>query len=125
MEKTIRPLFTDRVTNTVNMYYFNYNCLLSKFEFTTLHCLIPKKQNILTMSNIHIVFMVKCCGYVVKCENHKFSVYCVPHSSVERPKKLTRHTVSILTGRKKTQFSHLCSSAGADPRGGGGGGFGG
>ena len=27
-----------------------------------------------------------------------------------RPKKLVRHTVSILTGRKKTQFSHLCSS---------------
>ena len=27
-----------------------------------------------------------------------------------RPKKPARHTVSILTGRKKTQFSHLCSS---------------
>ena len=27
-----------------------------------------------------------------------------------RPKKPSRHTVSILTGRKKTQFSHLCSS---------------
>ena len=27
-----------------------------------------------------------------------------------RSKKLARHTVSILTGRKKTQFSHLCSS---------------
>ena len=27
-----------------------------------------------------------------------------------RPKKSARHTVSILTGRKKTQFSHLCSS---------------
>ena len=26
------------------------------------------------------------------------------------PKKPARHTVSILTGRKKTQFSHLCSS---------------
>ena len=27
-----------------------------------------------------------------------------------RPKKPARHTVGILTGRKKTQFSHLCSS---------------
>ena len=27
-----------------------------------------------------------------------------------RPKKPARHTVSILTGRKKTQLSHLCSS---------------
>ena len=27
-----------------------------------------------------------------------------------RPKKPARHTVSTLTGRKKTQFSHLCSS---------------
>ena len=27
-----------------------------------------------------------------------------------RPKKSARHTVSILTGRKITQFSHLCSS---------------
>ena len=27
-----------------------------------------------------------------------------------RSKKPARHTVSILTGRKKTQFSHLCSS---------------
>ena len=27
-----------------------------------------------------------------------------------RPKKPARHTVSILTGRKKTQFSHLYSS---------------
>ena len=27
-----------------------------------------------------------------------------------RPKKPARHTVSILTGRKKTEFSHLCSS---------------
>ena len=27
------------------------------------------------------------------------------------PKKPARHTVSILTGRKKTQFSYLCSSA--------------
>ena len=27
-----------------------------------------------------------------------------------RPKKSARHTVSILTGRKKTQYSHLCSS---------------
>ena len=27
-----------------------------------------------------------------------------------RPKKPAHHTVSILTGRKKTQFSHLCSS---------------
>ena len=27
-----------------------------------------------------------------------------------QPKKPVRHTVSILTGRKKTQFSHLCSS---------------
>ena len=27
-----------------------------------------------------------------------------------RPKKPARHTVSILTGRKKTQFSHQCSS---------------
>ena len=27
-----------------------------------------------------------------------------------RPKNLARHTVSILTGRKKTQFSHICSS---------------
>ena len=27
-----------------------------------------------------------------------------------QPKKPARHTVSILTGRKKTQFSHLCSS---------------
>ena len=29
---------------------------------------------------------------------------------VVRPKKLARHTVSILTGRKKTQFLHLCTS---------------
>ena len=29
---------------------------------------------------------------------------------VVRPKKPARHTVSILTERKKTQFSHLCSS---------------
>ena len=29
---------------------------------------------------------------------------------VVRPKKRARHTVSILTGRKKMQFSHLCSS---------------
>ena len=27
-----------------------------------------------------------------------------------RPKKQARHTVSILTGRKKTSFSHLCIS---------------
>ena len=27
-----------------------------------------------------------------------------------RPKKPACHTLSILTGRKKTQFSHLCSS---------------
>ena len=27
-----------------------------------------------------------------------------------RPKKPARHTISILTGRKKTQLSHLCSS---------------
>ena len=27
-----------------------------------------------------------------------------------RPKKPPRHTASILTGRKKSQFSHLCSS---------------
>ena len=27
-----------------------------------------------------------------------------------QPKKPARHTVSILTGRKKTSFSHLCSS---------------
>ena len=27
-----------------------------------------------------------------------------------RPKKLARHTVSILTGRTKTSFSHLCIS---------------
>ena len=27
-----------------------------------------------------------------------------------RPKKPARHTVSILTGRKKAQFSHLCNS---------------
>ena len=27
-----------------------------------------------------------------------------------RPKNLARHTVSILTGRKKTSFSHLCIS---------------
>ena len=32
------------------------------------------------------------------------------HECVVRPKKPERHTVSILTGRKKTQFSHLCSS---------------
>ena len=27
-----------------------------------------------------------------------------------QPKKPARHTVSIFTGRKKTRFSHLCSS---------------
>ena len=26
------------------------------------------------------------------------------------PKKLARHTMSILTGRKKLQFSHICNS---------------
>ena len=31
------------------------------------------------------------------------------HDSVVRPKKPAHHTVSILTGRKKMQFSHLCS----------------
>ena len=39
------------------------------------------------------------------------------HDSVVRPKKPARHTVSILTGRKKTQFSHLCSSVIPNPIG--------
>ena len=34
-----------------------------------------------------------------------------------RPKKPARHTVSILTGRKKTQYTHLCSSVIPNPIG--------
>ena len=41
--------------------------------------------------------------------NFKY-IYQDTRSCVVRPKKPARHTVSILTGRKKTQFSHLCSS---------------
>ena len=51
------------------------------------------------------------------CNNHKFInihiyiyIYIKTHGSVVRPKKSARHTMSILTRRKKMQLSHLCSS---------------
>ena len=43
-------------------------------------------------------------------EDHKSVLKIKTHDSVVRPKEPACHTVSILTGRKKTQFSHLCSS---------------
>ena len=38
------------------------------------------------------------------------SQFIKTHDSVVRPKKPARHTVSILTGRKITSFSHNCIS---------------
>ena len=36
----------------------------------------------------------------------------INNNQVMQPKKPARHTVKILTGRKKTEFSHLCNSLG-------------
>ena len=48
-------------------------------------------------------------GSILILHLHKIS-YQDTRLCVVRPKKPARHTVSIFTGRKKTQFSHLCSS---------------
>ena len=44
------------------------------------------------------------------CSTHVIPKYIKTHDSVVRSKKLARHTVGILTGRKKTSFSHFCIS---------------
>ena len=63
-----------------------------------------KNWKLLNISNCFLGTQEFECLFIF-CNNNQDTRQCVV-----RPKKPARHTVGILTGRKKTSFSHLCIS---------------